>query len=49
MENQKKRARMESKTEKKKNPKIETATDAVLALDDIILRPLPLPMKMEVP
>ena len=47
MENPKKRSRASSEPKSKKKVKIETAAGAVKALDDIVLGPLPLPMKME--
>lgn len=46
-ENQKKRSNASCEKKSKKRVKIETAADAVRALDDIILDPFPLPMNME--
>ena len=47
MENQKKRSKSSSESKYKKKAKIETAADAVRALDDIVLDPFPLPDNLE--
>ena len=47
MENQKKRSRTSTTSKSNKKVKIETAEDAVRALDDIILDPFPLRVHLE--
>ena len=46
-ENQKKRSKSSSEKKSKKKVKIETAADAVRALDDIVLDPFPLQIQLE--
>ena len=46
MENPKKRQKTSSETKPKKKQKIETAADAVKALDDIDIHPIALPAEM---
>ena len=46
MENTKKRQKTSSETKPKKKQKIETAADAVKALDDIDIHPIALPAEM---
>ena len=47
MENQKKRSRTSTTSKSNKKVKIETAEDAVRALDDIILDPFPLQVQLQ--
>ena len=47
MENTKKRQNTSNETKHKKKLKIETAADAVRALDDIVLDPFPLRVQLE--